>query len=391
MPAFFPPPYTLFVIAFMAGLVFFSLRFAQPAWWKHWRVAALFFAVLLGGVAIWLCGYSWEGCAVAYTGILVFFPVAIMLPAVAVVDRVLEKRSGRRAPSGAGAGPTFSRRALLSLPVGAAVTSASGFSGASDPPRVREIALRFPELHPDLRGLRILQVSDVHLGAGRTLTDLEAALAGVNVDLIALTGDLADDPTLIPAALRMIAKKNARYGAFACLGNHEYHHEESRPLYEESPVPLLVGDGRSVRVGTATLFIGGADDPRHMRGSIDKMLTGTIRDAAAKCRHADFRLLLCHRPEGFGPATEAGFDLTLAGHTHGGQIGILGKSLFELIDKTTGWWGAYVRKSKGGRLGRLYTTSGFGHWFHFRIGCPTELPIVVLEGGPETEDGSSQA
>ena len=380
MPAFFPPPHTLFVIAFMAGLVFFAIRLAQPAWWRHWRLAALFFAVLLGGVAIWLAGYSWEGCAVAYTGILVFFPAALVLPGVAGADRALEKR-----------GHTISRRALLALPVGAAVTSASGFSGASDLPRVRYVPLRFPNLHPDLRGLRILQVSDVHLGAGRTLEDLQDALRDVNVDLIALTGDLADDPWLIPAALQTIAKKNPRYGAFACLGNHEYHHEESRPFYNKGPIPLLVGDGQSVRVGTATLFIGGADDPRHMRGRIDEMLGPTIREAAAKCRHADFRLLLCHRPEGFGPAAEAGFDLTLAGHTHGGQLGFLGKSLFELIDKTTGWWGAYVRRSNSGRVARLYTTSGFGHWFHFRIGCPTELPIVVLEGGTETEDASSRA
>jgi hypothetical protein len=380
MPAFFPPPHTLFVIAFMAGLVFFAIRFAQPGWWKHWKLAALFFAVLLFGVAIWLCGYSSEGCAIAYAGILVFFPVAVMLPAVARVDRALEKR-----------GRTFSRRALLSLPVGAALTSASGFARASDPPRIREIALRFPDLHPDLRGLRILQVSDVHLGAGRTLEDLQAALREVQVDLIALTGDLADDPHLIPAALRMIVDKRARYGAFACLGNHEYHNVESRPFYEASSVPLLVGDGRSVRVGRAKLFIGGADDPRHMRGRIDRMLAATIHAAAAKGAEADFRLLLCHRPEGFGPAAESGFDLTLAGHTHGGQIGILGKSLFELIDKTTGWWGAYVRKSKSGRLARLYTTSGFGHWFHFRIGCPTELPILVLEGGSETEDASTRA
>ncbi|MFO0735083.1 MAG: metallophosphoesterase [Labilithrix sp.] len=381
MPAFFPPPHTLLVIAFMAGLVFFALRFAQPKWWRHWKIAALFFAVLLSGVAIWLCGYSWEGCAVAYTGILILFPAALMLPAVARTDRALERR-----------GHTVSRRALLSLPMGAAVTSASGFASASDPPRVREIPMRFPDLHPDLRGLRVLQVSDVHLGAGRTLADLEEALRGVKVDLIALTGDLADDPWLIPAALRLIVEKNARHGAFACLGNHEYHHVESRPFYEESDVPLLVGDGRSVRVGAATLFIGGADDPRHMRGRIDQMLGDTIRAAAAKCGHADFRLLLCHRPEGFGPAAEHGFDLTLAGHTHGGQIGLLGKSLFELIDRTTGWWGAYVRRSRGnGRLARLYTTSGFGHWFHFRIGCPTELPIIVLEGGPPAEDGSSRA
>lgn len=383
MPAFFPPPHTLLVIAFMAGVVFFAIRFAQPAWWRYWKLAALFFGVLLFGVAIWLAGYSWEGCAIAYGGILVFFPAALLLPAIGRVDRALAKRDT--------VGRKVSRRALLSLPTAAAITSASGFAGASSPPRVREIRLRFPNLHPDLRGLRILQVSDVHLGAGRTLEDLRSALVGLQVDLIVLTGDLADDPYLVPAALRMIVEKNARYGAFACLGNHEYHNDEAVPFYRESDIPLLVGDGRSVRIGGATLFIGGADDPRHMRGSIEQMLVGTVRAAASKCGHADFRLLLCHRPEGFGPAVEHGFDLTLSGHTHGGQIGFLGRSLFEWIDKRTGWWGAYVRSSKSGRLARLYTTSGFGDWLHFRIGCPTELPIVVLEGGLESEQTTTRA
>lgn len=95
---------------------------------------------------------------------------------------------------------------------------------------------------------------------------------------------------------------------------------------------------------------------------------------------ADFRLLLCHRPEGHGPAADAGYDLTLSGHTHGGQVGLLGRSIFETLRPGIGWWGSYVKKKKDGRPSRLYTTSGFGHWFPFRFGCPTEMPIVVLEG-----------
>jgi uncharacterized protein len=107
-------------------------------------------------------------------------------------------------------------------------------------------------------------------------------------------------------------------------------------------------------------------------------------------------MLLCHRPEGFDPAIDNGFDLTLSGHTHGGQLGLLGRSLLEHIRPGIGWWGAYAKQRSvteaaaaafarrtrtPGGPSRLYTTSGFGHWFPFRLGCPTEMPVVVLERG----------
>jgi predicted MPP superfamily phosphohydrolase len=246
------------------------------------------------------------------------------------------------------------------------------------------IRMRYPGLHPDLEGLRILHLSDLHLGVELGLPDLDRGLARAMAhqpDLIVLTGDLADHPDLIEPALERVARAGARCGVLASLGNHEYLHgiELARPAYERSPVPLLVGTGRTLRVGRAKLFVGGADDPVHMSGDIARMLGSTIASAArAAPPDADFRLLLCHRPEGFAPAAEHGFDLTLAGHTHGGQLGLLGRSLFERLHPGVGWWGAYARPGRR-RTSRLYTTSGFGHWFPYRLGCPTEMPLVVLE------------
>lgn len=391
MPTFFPPSLTIAAIVLLALPLLLAMRVVQPAWWRSRLGRSLaigLLATLLGGVFLWVvaraAGFErlvWLGAGVAYIGLLTFFPASLMMPVVATGDRLIARRG---TPPNA-----FSRRALLALPALTAATSASGFASAEAAPIVRTIPLRFAGLHPDLAGLRILQLSDVHLGAGRGLAELERALTGAMAsarpDLIVLTGDLADDPSLIPGALRMVTEANARYGAYACLGNHEYHHiRETRPAYEESDVPLLVGSGRAVRVGRATLYIGGADDPVHMSGDLAGRLRPTIRAAAKGApAHADFRLLLSHRPEGHGPAAEEGFDLTLAGHTHGGQLGFLGKSLFELVDAATGWWGAYARPGKR-RVSRLYTTSGFGHWFGFRLGCPAEIPILVLEAeGPD--------
>ncbi len=424
----FPPSLVIILVAAMLVLVLFAMRIVQPVWWRSRPARALvFFAfgALLFGLTLWGAGRSLEslwmvhaGAGIAQGGVLVLLPAAVVAPVAALFDRVLFAVPALAAatdgpPANAPARRRklsatrvkVSRRALIrfgsaSLPAMAAMGGASGFVQAKRDPTIPVVRLSWPGLHPDLHGLRILHLSDLHLGACLGLEDLkrglEIARAAHRPDLIVLTGDLADDATLIPEALRLVATANARYGALASLGNHEYLHDitVTRPLYEKSPVPLLCASGRAIRIGRATLYAGGADDPVHMGGDIPWFLTPSIDAAAAAApAHADFRMLLCHRPEGHGPAADRGFDLTLAGHTHGGQVGMLGRSLLERLEPGIGWWGSYAKArpaeiararelgttSGPGGPSRLYTTSGFGHWFPFRMGCPTEMPLVILE------------
>jgi uncharacterized protein len=440
----FPGSLTVIVIGAMLLLVLLAMRIVQPAWWSS-RAARLGVLVAFGGmlvgVTLWAAGRSLEnlrmvhtGAGIAYAGVLVVLPAAVVMPAAALLDRVLvyvAHRGTTSEPSVASAvlldpatstasstaRAKLSRRALIrfgsaSLPAMAAMGGASGFVTAASDPTMPVIRLRWPGLHPDLVGLRILHLSDLHLGACLGLDDLERGLrlarAVHRPDLIVLTGDLADDAALIPGALRLVAEVNARYGALASLGNHEYLHDiaVTRPLYEASPVPLLCASGRAIRVGRATLFVGGADDPVHMGGDIPWFLTPSIEAAASEApANADFRLLLCHRPDGHAPAAASGFDLTLSGHTHGGQLGMFGRSLLEKIKPGIGWWGSYSKRrppeiararelgstSGPGGPSRLYTTSGFGHWFPFRVGCPTEMPLIVLESASSSKSDSDRA
>jgi len=264
--------------------------------------------------------------------------------------------------------------------------------------------MRYNGLHPDLEGFRILHLSDLHLGACRGLDDLAKGLEAVLVverpDLIVLTGDVADDPAQIAGAMDLVVRAAARHGAFASLGNHEYLHgiEHTRPHFEASRVPLLVSSGRTLHIGRARLFVGGADDPVQIGGDIAALVTPSIARAAEHApANADFRLLLCHRPEGHEPAAANGFDLTLSGHTHGGQVGLFGRSLLAYLRPETSWWGTYERARPDSRSARrsalasspsrLYTTSGFGHWFPFRVGCPTEMPVIVLTGSEGASKG----
>ncbi|WP_437663620.1 metallophosphoesterase [Sorangium sp. So ce1182] len=362
------------------------------------------YAIPAVGLALWDAGREpWAGLGVrlAWTALVVLAPASALLFVAALLFRGLtalaalrrartadRARLADRARPAAQAAPApdGSRRALIQaslsfLPATAAAASLRGLAAAPDEPRVPLVRMRFRGLHPDLVGLKILQLSDLHLGVSKGVEHLEATLARVAPlapDLIVLTGDVADDHGQLRAALDAVHRHRPRLGVFACLGNHEYLHDirRTRPLYEQSPVPLLVDRGTTVAVGRARLYIAGADDPVVLGG---EELRSALERSVARCREGApeedaFRLLLCHRPEGFPFAARRGFHLTLAGHTHGGQIGLFGRSALQSIWPDEYLWGTYARGES-----RLYTTSGFGHWFPFRLGCPTEAPLLVLE------------
>ena len=80
-------------------------------------------------------------------------------------------------------------------------------------------------------------------------------------------------------------------------------------------------------------------------------------------------------------------NLTLSGHTHGGQIGLGGRSIFEYLGGPGQYlWGEYNSGS-----GKLYTSAGVGHWFPFRLGCPAEAPVLVLRSITRTASTHSAA
>ena len=86
--------------------------------------------------------------------------------------------------------------------------------------------------------------------------------------------------------------------------------------------------------------------------------------------------MMSHRTSGFDYSAAQGNDLTLAGHTHGGQIGFNGRSLLTSLNPERYMRGLYER---GGS--KLYVSAGAGHWFPYRLGCPPEIPTYVLTSG----------
>ena len=115
----------------------------------------------------------------------------------------------------------------------------------------------------------------------------------------------------------------------------------------------------------------GADDPID-KGEPRRFLAEAVARCAAGAPGDAFRLLLCHRPEGFIPASAHGFHLTLSGHTHGGQL-MLGEDLGVGPMLYRYWSGHYLRANS-----QLIVSNGVGNWFPLRVDAPAEIVHLTL-------------
>ena len=413
-----PVIYATLSFLVLFGLVAATLRVLLPHWWRvravRWAMGALAVATLVS-LGVWLGGgiahaKAWmtlgvHGC---WLVLAILLPLTVALVMAGLVWKILARiflarmtaaqtatatatttttTTTATATTEAAPSTRLTRRAVIewctaAIPATALAASASGLIAAREEPVLETLRMTFPNLPAELEGLRILQLTDLHLGPYRNLHDLEYVLGASTAqkpDLIVITGDIADDLAQLLPALRLIADVRPRLGVFASLGNHEYFRSilQVKRAFDKSPVPFLVDRGISIDVGGgANLYIGGADDPVRLSGEIDGFMQRTV-DAALDGAPSDaFHLMLSHRPAGFVATAARGVDLTLSGHTHGGQVGLFGRSAFEPL-----WPSKYLRGKYALGKSQLYTSAGFGHWFPFRLNCPPEAPTIVLTRG----------
>jgi len=398
--------FTTIATAALWLLAFLLVWTLHRQWW-HIRgvrrllwVAPTFILLIIGlwALASWMdwTVLLWPLRFLAATSVIVSLAVVITLPLTGVtltlerfahwMSRKMRKRKGEDASCTA---IDAGRRSLL-------VTAAAGvpltfggaglFGAVNSTSRVvfPQVEMTWASLPGELEGLRLLHLSDLHLGHAHDLKDLETIVADASeqhADLVLITGDIADDVTMLPDALQAIASLRPRLGAFVSLGNHEYYAGLAQVLrtLERGPIPLLRDEGTTVRVGGATIHLLGIDDPARISRSVNPsnaplFLRQAIDKAIDGGPAEGFRILMSHRPRGFDPAAELGIDLTLSGHTHGGiQLGFAGRSILEPFLPEQYFWGHY-RKGDS----QLYTSAGVGHWFPFRLGCPMEAPVYTL-------------
>ncbi|MFP2924217.1 metallophosphoesterase [Pyxidicoccus sp. 3LG] len=378
------------------------LRSLWPDLLRKWRLgvfagaAALSLAVWLfpvlagrhavlpvGDAALRVFSVGWSVANIMV--VLVGIPIVLLRK---WVERKPRASVSTTAPVPAAGGVSLSRRSLLTnvgraVPVLAAGTSTAGLASGVSGFTVRQVEVRLPGLPAAMDGFRIGQITDVHVGTfidTRYLHDAVRAMNDAHVDLQVMTGDLIDDLDQLDGTMAALSECKARHGMLAVLGNHEHWRGLGaiRRAYAEveargGPVRLLVDASHAFEHGGQRVRVVGVDYPmsgRSHRVKAERMQQSaeeSFRDASAD----EVLLCLTHHPDFFPLAAERGARLTLAGHTHGGQVAFLGVPAF---------WFAFKYMLGRYRQGdhQLYVSGGTGHWLPFRLGVPTEVTVLTL-------------
>jgi predicted MPP superfamily phosphohydrolase len=241
--------------------------------------------------------------------------------------------------------------------------------------RLRTLDVGLPGLPLELEGLRIVHLSDFHLGfPSRGSRAVERAVewaAERNPDLVCISGDLLSRPRA-ERRLRSLVGRLPR--CYAVLGNHDYGltrdpFSSPAPIDDLSPAALLADAARTLELRGRRVQVAGVD-PRSYRA-------GRAQPARLADPDADLRILLCHFPYVVDRLPPGAFDLVLAGHLHDGQISIpygLGKiRLAHLHWRYTD--GLYRRPG-----GTLHVSPGLGTTFvPFRFAARPEATELVLQ------------
>ncbi len=351
---------------FYVGWRLWALPVSAPATWRR--------GLLIGGLLLWVSfplgqvlarnvgrvGLPIELVGSVWLGVLflLFFWLLVadlvtgfgwLLPSLSVPARKLA----------AGTALVFSAIALV-----------QGFRA----PIVNEHTVRIPTLPPQHDGLRIVQLTDLHLGPILREGWVEGRLqqiAALNPDLVVITGDLVDQDAVLSVPLAPLFRRiQAPLGVYGVTGNHEYYagFEKSLEVFESAGITLLRDRAREVAPG---LVIAGVDDltVRRQFG-----LDGQPVIRALEGRPPGTTIFLCHSPLDVERAASLGADLMLSGHTHDGQIWpfryfvrlayprVVGRydvnGMALIVSRGTGFWGPPMRLFKRSEIVVVTLTRG---------------------------------
>ena len=216
--------------------------------------------------------------------------------------------------------------------------------------------------------VKMVMVSDIHLGYHNTRTDLAKWVDMINAekpDYVLIAGDIVDF-SVVPLLRADMAKEFRRLQApvFACLGNHDYYAGEpnSEKFYRDAGIKLL--RDATIDLGNGIMLIGRDDRTNKRRKPLNDLMSGVDRN--------NYLILLDHQPYHLEDAERNGVDFQFSGHTHDGQVwpvNWIEKAIYE---------DSYGPLMKGRTF--YYVSSGLGIWGgKFRIGTQSEYCVVTIE------------
>jgi predicted MPP superfamily phosphohydrolase len=254
-----------------------------------------------------------------------------------------------------------------------------------------KVPIKAPNLPKAFDGLRIVQISDMHLGSFPM--DTEVVQHGIDLineqrpDLILFTGDLVNNfAEEAEPWLEKLAGLQATLGKYSILGNHDYGDYASWPSAADKAANLERLKAHHHRMGFRLLLDEhvpiGKDGERFTLIGVQNWGTrfqqyGNLAKALAGTDPAQFRLLMSHDPTHWDAQVRAtGIDLMLAGHTHGAQFGLTinGRTYSPAQWIYEEWAGLYQKEDL-----QLYVNRGFGFLgFPGRVGMPPEITVLTL-------------
>ncbi len=242
-------------------------------------------------------------------------------------------------------------------------------------PRVYRIDIPLPNLPHAFNGFRIVQLSDLHLGPmiGARYAERCVRVANqLDADVVALTGDFVDGAVAhLKQAAAPLAGLRAKQGVFFITGNHEYYSGvlEWIDEFKRLGTDVLLNRHVVLRRGDGEIVLAGVTDY-----SAGRMVPAHASDPARAIHGAPpgaVKILLAHHPKSYAAAAQAGFDLQLSGHTHGGQF-----FPFSVVVRIAERY--YKGLYKIGALW-LYVSRGTGYWGPpLRFGVPPEIGVITL-------------
>jgi predicted MPP superfamily phosphohydrolase len=251
-------------------------------------------------------------------------------------------------------------------------------------PEISRVVLSYSGLHPDLCGLRVVHVTDIHAGPFISFESIARTVSMVNAlkpDLIVLTGDyINNNPSYVNGCVRLLNDLKANAGVFGVYGNHDYYTgiDSVREGFSKTRIFMLSHSRRAAKGLEGLLNIIGVEDPVS-RWAADAQFQDLAKISALAVPH-QFNLLLSHRPGIFKACKDCNIQLTLAGHTHGGQVIVpmVGERGFSLAGLFVTYTHGLYESEKDPEV-RMYVSRGIGTIIApVRLFCKPEIAEITL-------------
>ena len=257
--------------------------------------------------------------------------------------------------------------------------SAYGAVAARTRKVVEKVIVPISGLPPQLDGLTIVQLSDIHAGMfmrESQMAEYARIASALKPDIIALTGDfVATHSDQVESFMRAMSLLEAKHGVFGCLGNHDIFTRSEEAIahgFANAGFKLLRNKNQLIDIDGATLNIIGVDyffGSRSTASTLDRVLREIPLEGTT--------ILLQHAPQLFPQAAKFGIDLTLSGHTHGGQIALtIGDMIIAPAALSTMFLAGLFKIGDS----HLYVNRGLGTTGPpIRINAPPEITHITLK------------